>query len=52
MTCLSDDVDLNTWGKRRGWIEGVYEELCKGQRQQTAKSMCGVLGVGICFSGR
>lgn len=35
-------------GKR--WIEGVYEELWKGQGQQTAKLMSCVLAVGICFS--
>lgn len=51
VTCLGDDEDLNTQAKSRGCIEEVYEELCKGQSQQTAKSMCCVLGVEICFSG-
>lgn len=37
-------------GKRWRWIEGVYEELWKGQSQQTAKLKSCVLAVGICFS--
>jgi len=42
-------VDLNI--RARTWVysEGVYEEVCKGQSQQTAESMCCVLGVEPAF---